>query len=256
MRGFIPPQTQEETVFCKQALARCEKSEKLNIKVFSNFLDLRQKELFTAQFNKCRGVKLDFYAGFDGDSERCIACVYNEYDEVYTYDYPISILHSEIRGEDKLTHRDFLGSIMNLMIKREYIGDIIVRNDECYIACHNSMAPILITELKKVRRSFVDFDYYDGSLEYQREVSLTKTVTVASMRLDAVIGAVLNNSRSEASALIKQGLVSVNHLLTKRADFEIIDGDVLSIRHHGKYKLCFDGGKSRKDRFFITYLKY
>ena len=56
--------------------------------------------------------------------------------------------------------------------------------------------------------------------------------------------------------MIKSGLVSVNHLMTKKPDFETENGDVLSIRHYGKYKLICDGNKSRKDRFFITYLKY
>ncbi|MBR4036287.1 MAG: DbpA RNA binding domain-containing protein, partial [Oscillospiraceae bacterium] len=227
-----------------------------HIRSFSTFLDLRQKELFVSQFNKFRGVKLDFYAGFEGDSERLIACVYDEYDQIYPYEYPISILRSEINGEDKLNHRDFLGAIMNLMIKREYIGDIIVEDNVCYIACHNQMAPIIISELKKVRHSFVDFDYYYEPVVYHRKYTQQKSVTVASMRADAVVSAVLNCSRNEASTLIKQGLVSVNHLIVKRSDFEIVDNDVISIRGRGKYMLSFDGAKSRKDRFFITYYKY
>ncbi len=256
MRGFIPPRNSDETVFCKRAYSLCEKADRMGIKVFSEFLDLRQKELFVSQFNKFCGLYIRFYAGFTGDTERCVACVYSQWDEVYDYDYPIEILYSKIHGEDKLTHRDFLGAIMNLMIKREYIGDILVIDDSCYIACHTNMAPVIKGELKKVKRSFVDFDSYDLPLDYTRTVSRTKSVTVASMRLDAVISAVLNISRSESAALIKQGLVSVNHLMTKHSDFEIMDGDVLSIRKYGKYKLLFDGSKSRKDRFFITYLKY
>ena len=256
MRGFIPPQNREETVFCKKAYEQCERTDKLGIKTFSTFLDLRQKELFISQFNKFSGLNLDFYAGFEGDSERLIACVYSQWDEVNTYDYPITLLHSQIYGEDKLTHRDFLGAIMSLMLKREYFGDIIVSGDECFIACHNNMVAVIKSELKKVRRSFVDFSEYEDILDYTRIVSQAKNVTVASMRLDAVMGAVLNISRSEAVSIIKQGNVSVNHLMTKHSDFEIMDGDILSIRKYGKYKLCFDGSKSRKDRFFITYLKY
>ena len=256
MRGFIPPQSQEETVFCKKAYSICEKVEKVHSKAFSTFLDLRQKELFVSQFNKFSGIKMEFYAGIEGDSERTIACVCDEYDEIYSWDYPLCVLKSKINGEDKLSHRDFLGAIMNLMIKREYIGDIIVQNDECFIVCHNNMAPVIISELKKVRHSFVDFDYYDQPVNYTRQVSQSKSITVASMRLDAVISVVLNCSRNEGSGYIKQGLVSVNHLAVKRSDFEIIDNDVLSIRGKGKYKLSFDGSKSRKDRFFITYYKY
>lgn len=256
MRGFIPPQNQEETVFCKKAYSICEKTDRMHIKSFSTFLDLRQKELFVSQFNKFQGVKLDFYAGFEGDSERLIACVYDEYDRIYPYEYPICILRSEINGEDKLNHRDFLGAIMNLMIKREYIGDIIVEDNVCFIACHNQMAPIIISELKKVRHSFVDFEYYYEPVVYHRKYTQQKSVTVASMRADAVVSAVLNCSRNDASTLIKQGLVSVNHLLAKHSDFEIVDNDVISIRGRGKYMLSFDGAKSRKNRFFITYYKY
>ena len=91
MRGFIPPQNQEETVFCKKAYAICEKADKMHIKSFSSFLDLRQKELFISQFNKFSGLKLEFYAGFEGDSERTVACVCDEYDDLYEYDYPVSV---------------------------------------------------------------------------------------------------------------------------------------------------------------------
>lgn len=256
MRGFIPPQNQEETVFCKKASSICEKAERMHIKVFSTFLDLRQKELFISQFNKYSGIKLEFYSGFEGDCERVIACVFDEYDQVFSYDYPICILKSEIKGDDKLTHRDFLGALMNLMIKREYIGDIIVEDNLCYISCHNHMAPVVIGELKQVKRSSVDFDYCDDTVIYQRVYSQQKSVTVASMRIDAVISAVLNCSRNEGSSYIKQGNVSTNHLLVKHSDFEIMNGDVISIRGKGKYRISFDGNKSRKDRFFITYYKY
>ncbi len=256
MRGFIPPQNSEEITFSKRVYSLCEKCDKTGIKFFSEFLDLRQKELFISQFNKFSGLYIDFYSGFTGDTERCVACVYNNWDDVYTYEYPVIVLRSKIKGEDKLTHRDFLGSLMSLMIKREYIGDIILEEDLCYIVCHKNMAPIIKSELKSVKRSFVDFDEFNGELDYKRTISRQKTVTVASMRLDAVVGAVLNISRNEASAIIKQGMVSVNHLETKRTDFEIINRDVLSIRRYGKYKVLSDGNKSRKDRLFITYLKY
>jgi len=256
LRGFIPPQNSDETVFCKKAYSQCEKSDRTGIKTFSSFLDLRQKELFISQFNKFPGLNIDFYAGFEGDTERCVACVYNEWDYIEKNDYPIVILQSDIRGEDRLNHRDFLGAIMNLMLKREYIGDILVIEDKCYIACHENMARVIKDELKKVKRSFVDFSEYSLPLSYTRTVSRQKSVTVASMRADAVVSAVLNCSRSEAASLIKQGMVSVNHMPLKHGDFEIVDGDIMSIRKHGKYRISSDGAKSRKDRYFITYYKY
>lgn len=256
MRGYIPPQTPEETLFCKKAEELCQRSRKTGVKMFSAFLDLRGQELFKAQLNKFKDLKADFYGGFSGDSERCIACVSDSLDTAEEWEYPITILYSKLSGEEVLSHRDFLGAIMSLKISREYVGDIIVSDKDCYIICHNNMAQILIDELVSVRHTSVSFSRYDGQFSYTRVPSVTKSTTVASLRLDAVVGAVLNISRSDATSLVKSGGVSANHLVVKKGDFEIMDGDVLSIKGHGKFKLIIDGGKSRKDRFFITYMKY
>lgn len=256
MRGFIPPQNREETVFCRQMLSLCEKSSKLQSRFFTHFLDLRQRDLLISQRNKLSDIQVCFYSGFEGDCERVMACICPEYDQILQEDWPISLLYSKIDPDDKLIHRDFLGAAMGLMIKREYIGDIIICPGECYIACHDTMAPIIISELKGVRRSYVDFDYFHHPLTYKREYTATKSVTVASLRADGVLSAVLKIGRSAAADIIKQGKLSVNHLTVKRNDFEIASGDVLSIRGHGKYSVLFDGEKSRKDRFFITYNKY
>lgn len=256
MRGYIPPSTSEEAHFFKRAEEICRRSSKTGQKIFSTFLDLRQRELFCARLNKYKGLQVRFYPGFQGDSERCIACVWDGFDPVEDWEYPISIIRSKIYGDEKLTHRDFLGAIMSLKIKREFVGDILIEGDECYIVCHSTMAPILIEELLSVRHSSVSFELCDEPIVYTREFSAQKSVTVASLRLDAVVGAVLNTSRSEASSLVRGGAVSVNHLEMKKGDFEILDGDILSIRGKGKFRLSFDGGKSRKDRFFITFYKY
>ncbi|MEG2192622.1 MAG: YlmH/Sll1252 family protein, partial [Oscillospiraceae bacterium] len=186
MRGFIPPQTQDETVFCKRVVALCEKAEKLGIKTFSTFLDLRQKDLFTSQFNKFQNLSLEFYSGHEADGERCIACVYPSYETVQAYDYPLSVLYSKIYGEDNLTHRDFLGALMNLMIKRDFIGDILVSNDDVYIICHNNMAQLIMQDLTQVAHSNVKLEYYYDKVTYARLPQAEKNVTVASLRLDGV----------------------------------------------------------------------
>lgn len=256
MRGFIPPVDSEEIMFYKKAYSLCERAEKTGRKVFSAFLDLRQKELFISRFNKFGSLKLSFYAGYAGDFERCIACVHTEYDEPLDYDYPICVLHSYLYDGEELTHRDFLGSLMGLMIKRDYIGDILVSDSECFIVCHTNMASIIKEELRTVKHSSTSFEEWYESVEYTRPIRQKKDVTVASLRLDAVLSAVLNASRNETSRMIKQGNVAVNHLTAKKSDFEMFDGDVISVRGKGKYKIFCSGGKSKKDRLFITYIKY
>ena len=111
------------------------------------------------------------------------------------------------------SHKDILGAAMGLKIKREYIGDIIIDNNSAFIICHKNIADIIIEELHGIKRSTVSFEYYDEPLKYIREYSEIRTATVASLRADSVVAALLNKSRTEAVKHIKQGNVKINHIL-------------------------------------------
>ncbi len=255
MRGFIPPRNPEEVQLFRRYEKLCEKSRTISNRQFTAFLDLRQKELLIARANKEKSIRVDFSFGYQGDGERVVACMHPDWD-TEKIDYPIDIIRTPLSGQDTLTHRDFLGAAMSLMIKREYIGDIIVNNDECFIACHDTVSSLIINELREVRRSVVSFDWYHGTLSYTRQYSRSGSATVASMRLDSVISAILKMSRSKAADIVRSSSVEVNHMSIDRTDFEIVDGDILSIRGIGKYMVSFDGNTSRKNRLFINYYRY
>ncbi len=233
----------------------CESCSVYGREQFSTFLNMRQKELFIARANKYPDIKLEFGFGFEGDGERCIACVRPEYD---TSDiaFPIDIIRTSVHAAGNVSHRDFLGAAMGLMIKRDYIGDIIVTDEECFMACHDSVSSLIINELKSVGHISVKFDWYHEPLVYRRSYSRQGSATVASLRLDSVLSAALKISRSKSSDMIKAGLVEVNHLNVQKSDFEIDSGDILSIRGYGKYMIGFDGNISRKNRYFINFSKY
>ena len=67
----------------------------------------------------------------------------------YEEDFPIRILYVRPKQEkfaDHLTHRDFLGAILNLGIERDVIGDIIVTERSAYFLCsrrwRNTYVPV------------------------------------------------------------------------------------------------------------------
>ena len=124
------------------------------------------------------------------------------------------------------------------------------------MACHESVSSLIINELREVRRSGVRFDWYHGTLSYTRRYSRSGSTTVASMRLDSVISAILKMSRSKAADMVRSSSVEINHMSIDRTDFEIVDGDILSIRGIGKYMISSDGNTSRKNRLFINYYRY
>ncbi len=255
-RGFIPPINTQETVFCKKAEEIILKTKEYSIKGFTSFLNLREKELFIATANKYSDIKLDFNYGYIGDGQRCIACVYSSNDEVYDYEYQLDIISCNLIKEHGLTHRDFLGSLMSLMIKREFIGDILVFEDSAYIILHQNFTKIILDELNQIKNINVSFKIFENQLEYYDKFTEIRNATVASLRLDNVLSAILKQSRSSIQTLLKQGLITVNQMMVKQADFKMYDNDIISIKKHGKYKILTENNKSKKDRIFIEIKKY
>lgn len=150
-------------------------------------------------------------------------------------------------------HRDYMGAVLGLGIKREWIGDIHVMGAECYIFCLPSVEPLLLDELDKVGRHGVKVSSLPLSDVPAPEKKVkTVTFTVKSLRLDAVTGAMFGLSRTAAADLIRMGAASLNYTECDKVDAPIREGDVISLRGHGKGTLASQGGKSRKDRIFLT----
>ena len=255
MRGYIPPRTSEEQLFVKKITRLLQLCDGLQNVQFTLFMDLRQQQLFAAQANKYPDINVHFVYGYEGEGERCLAMCYPDYIDKDDIKSPVVVLRSKISDND-VTHKDFLGAAMSLKIDREYMGDIIVDDGYVYMICHKNVADIIKDELCSVKRSSVSFEEWDYPLQFTKQYSEERTTTVASMRADSVVAAVINKSRTEAVKLIKQGNVKVNQMDVESVDFEIFDNDIISIRYNGKFKIFCDGGKSRKDRIFIKVAKY
>ena len=150
-------------------------------------------------------------------------------------------------------HRDYLGAILALGIKRDCLGDIRISGSTAYLFCLSSIASYLCANLESVGRCGVKVRQIALSdvppLQRQyREIRFT----VKSLRLDSVLAGAFGLSRGNASAAITQGLVSVNYFPCEKPDRTVVPGDVLSLRGRGKATVGAPGGKTRKDRQFIT----
>ena len=83
-----------------------------------------------------------------------------------------------------------------------------------------------------------------------------QTASLASLRLDAALAAMLHCSREEAAQLVRTGKVQANHLEMTSPHAAIYEGDIFTIRGKGRFQLESIGGKSRRDRIFIQYYQY
>ena len=149
-------------------------------------------------------------------------------------------------------HRDYLGAALGLGIQREWLGDLRVHGTTAYVFCLPSVEPLLRDELDKVGRVSVkvrpcplaDVPAPDRKVKHL-------SFTVKSLRLDAVIGSMFGLSRTAAAELIRMGAASLNYTPCDKVDAPVKEGDVLSLRGHGKGIVAAVGGRSRKDRLFI-----
>ncbi|WP_162207878.1 S4 domain-containing protein [Lacticaseibacillus sharpeae] len=78
------------------------------------------------------------------------------------------------------------------------------------------------------------------------------TTVVAATRVDAVVAAGFNLSRSQVKELIASGQVQVNWLAEGRADAQLVPGDMISVRGHGRVQLVDILGITTKQRWRVA----
>ncbi|MDD3192288.1 MAG: YlmH/Sll1252 family protein [Oscillospiraceae bacterium] len=221
---------------------------------FIGFLDLRQQEILDAStasagFESCR-----LYGGFP-EAERKIAGFFPDYmdpDEQPADFFPVVALTAQFRTQDKLTHRDFLGSLMGLRISREMVGDILVTDGLAVLFVLEPVVPLILDELKKVGRVGVSLSKGARDLDQIRPVVEPLNGTVHSQRLDAVVAFLTRLSREKAQELIRQELVKVNGQVRTDVAGQIEEKSRLSIRGYGKYIIDAFDGVTKKGRLRIV----
>lgn len=150
-------------------------------------------------------------------------------------------------------HRDYLGAVLGLGIERDRVGDIIVDGETAWLFCANSVVSLILSELDKVGRYSVKPEQIALADVPRSEKKVRRlSFTVKSLRLDAVTADMFGISRTSAAEFIRLGAVSLNYAVCEKADAPVREGDIISVRGKGKGSIAEVGGRSRKDRLFIT----
>ena len=173
-------------------------------------------------------------------------------------DCPLAVLKVRTsKGSRKLTHRDYLGSMLSLGIKREMTGDIIVYENGADIIILKEIADFLLMNYEKAGRTSLSLEITDISKLDVGNINIEeKSDTVASLRLDGLVSSVFGLSRGKAQEAIKAGLVFVNSAAAMKPDMQLEEGDKLVLRGRGKAVLREIAGRTRKDRIYIKFDKY
>lgn len=226
------------------------------ISSFSVFLT--PEEQSAVEETKKELIPFDFYGGHEG-CERKVVRFGTESTVDVLLPFPIVVLKAQPLNErfsDDLSHRDYLGALMNLGIDRSNTGDIILRQNTAYIFVLEEMADYICENLTKVKHTSVNCEKCDELPEGELFRTEERTVIVSSMRLDCIISAVLNISRSKCSLLFSEKKIFVNSKLTGNASFNPDEGSIISVRGNGRFKILDITGNTKKGRIVLNIAKY
>ena len=235
----------------------CDKSDKAvttGARMYSRFLSPAQAHLIKDRFNA--DADISFFGGYE-DAERTVACI-SSYDTYETdFDYPVRVLKITSKNKAVFSHRDYLGSLMALGIKRELLGDIVISDSCAFLFCHKEICDFLTLNLTSVGRNTVTTEIVKAA-----EITLPpkqfkeKSLTVSSMRLDCVLSAAIGKSRAASAEMITKGLVQVNYEYAKSTSAQVGDGDTISVRGFGKMLLNTDNTLTKKGRYHLQIKQY
>ncbi|WP_049944991.1 YlmH family RNA-binding protein [Butyrivibrio sp. AC2005] len=211
------------------------------------------------------GVNYVVYGG-TSEAERSVMCFLPSYLDKETF-----LLQEESEAEvisciliepvnkkfaDELTHRDFLGALMNMGIERNRIGDIRTDQTRGYVFVMKEVAPLICDELCRIKHTTVKcrevpVGECDIIPEYQELEG-----TVSSERLDAILALVYKLSRSKAQELVESESVFVDGKTAYSAGYDLKEGARVSVRGYGKF--VYDGVQksTRKGRLSVKIKKY
>lgn len=211
-----------------------ERSFSRGIYTYSDFLNVAQQ----SELKKMRlPVKCTFFGGYP-DAERSVAVFGNESDFGYEPAPPVVFIKIEplqMKFADDFSHRDFLGSVMALGIKRETLGDIIIKENTAYLACLDTISDYIISQLDKVKHTNVKCSLCELLPQDILPETKYEEVIVASERLDVLISSVYNLSRNESRKMIECEKIYVNSVLTENPSFNPEIGAIISVRGFGRF---------------------
>lgn len=224
----------------------------------TDFLDPRQASILSSLANRHPDAQVRLDGGYPG-AERCRAIIAPDYRMLDEEDMGIFVLEiaSDDRRVSELDHGDYLGALLGLGIKREKIGDLHVGESGCHALITEGIGDFLVGHMKQAHR--VDVSVSVRPLSELRVVHAKleeHTLSVASMRLDGIASDVFRLSRTKIVDPIKAGRCRVNWKAEENPAEPLKEGDVVSVKGLGRFKVLEVEGVSKSGRIRVRIGKF
>ena len=243
----------EEVMLQKRLIELSKIAYQRDIVTFSDFLNLNELNILHSIPKNELHTKYVTFGGYEYSERQMVAFLPDAL--CYEYEYPISILKIsplQKKFSEELSHRDYLGSIMNLGIDRTKLGDIVVEEDYAILFACESLESYLKEELTRIRHTSVMIT----RLEQQDFIYVPKVQeikgSVSSVRLDSLLALAFHSSRSKLVAYIEAGKVFVNGKLVTSNGYQVKENDIISVRGLGRFRYKEVSSQTKKGRCFVT----
>lgn len=221
---------------------------------FTDFLGLAEQAAFAEVSREIFGIEYVKFGGAEG-AERVMIRFGSESDLGYSMPFPISLIKVEPLSQkyaEKLSHRDFLGAIMNLGIERDTMGDIVIIDNVGYIFVKEDKATYIADSLTKVRRTDVKSEVTETLPDGQLYRTERRNVQANGERLDALVAKVFSLSREEAQSLFKKRLVFADGREIDSTSYIPKPNEKISVRGHGRFIYIGTQSLTRKGKLNIA----
>ena len=228
-----------------------------DIVTFSDFLNLNEQNMVSSLKQQFPQVVMETFGGYDNAERQMVA--FHPDALAFTWEYPIDCLKIEpkaIKFSENLSHRDYMGALLNLGVDRSVIGDIILQEKAAWFFCQSKMTEFFLENLCRVRHTNILITKVNDPEEFPHPNLESINGTCASVRLDSLIALAFKASRSSMVSYIESGQVFVNGKLITSNGYEPKEGDIVSVR--GKGRFIFDGvsHQTKKGRCGVHILLY
>ena len=256
---------EEDKLLVSKVLDKLEFVQKKNSIETTDFLDMHQKTVAEKVLKSQKITNYICYGGYS-NAERVMIIIYPEkledvfHNNQYDFNNIVRvirvILPNEMKG--KYSHRDYLGAVIKVGLKREKVGDIIVNLDGADLIVSKDISKYIVDSFKELTR-FSKSDIYEESIE-KLNITEPKTevlnIIIPSMRMDSIVSELIRTSRSKALEIINAERVFVNSEVITKNSKMLKENDMITVRGKGRFKIIKILNSTKKGNLVLEVEKY
>ncbi|MGL5259096.1 MAG: YlmH/Sll1252 family protein [Lachnospiraceae bacterium] len=248
----------EDILLQKRLKELARRSYEQNQFTFTTFLSPSELDLFLHMEKELSYASPTIFGGND-TTDRVMIRFGKEEELGYVEEFPIVCIKMEPLIEkfgEQLSHRDYLGSLMNLGIKRETIGDIFIKGKTAYLFCQEQIAEYIKEHLVKIKHTNIKCVIEEDIKEFIKAEQELELILTSSYRIDGVISKIYHLSRTQSIELFRKKKVFLNGRVQENNSYSLKDKDIISVRGYGKIQYLGLKSETKKGKFHLQIGRY